>query len=199
MYLTQLLDTIFPPSEDARVVRKLNDTTIHKLFSYQRVDGVIVLSQYSDPNVRALIHEAKFCNNTHACELLGILFSKYISIVTIPIDVIIPIPLSSKRLRERGYNQVLRALSKVDIPASMHIRTDFITRKRNTRPQTELGRGERLKNMHGAFSAMHEEHITGKHLMLIDDVMTTGATLRAAKASLLPHSPSSITCVAFAH
>ena len=74
--------------------------------------------------------------------------------------------------------------------------------KRDDRPsQTSLTREERLKNVTGAFSIAIEKApvIAGQRILLIDDVATTGATLRAAKAALLPHQPAAITYLALAH
>ena len=72
-------------------------------------------------------------------------------------------------------------------------------RVRDTRPQTELARNERISNMRKAFIIKQPQQIVGKHIVLLDDVTTTGATLHAAKAALLLHHPASVTCIALAH
>ncbi len=197
-FFSHLSDTIFPPSKDASLVRTLDGAAVRKLYVYRSVDTVHTLSAYSDPRVRALVHEAKFQGNKKAYMLLGNLLTRYVSAITPP-DYIIPIPLSTKRLRTRGYNQVAEIIMEATLPSTTQIRTDILLRTHDTRPQTELKRAERLVNVRDAFGVAPGADITGKHILIIDDVMTTGATLHAAKAALLPCSPASITCVALAH
>jgi len=197
-FFSHLYDMVFPPSEDARIVRTLDTVTVKKMYACLQVESMYVLSTYSDPRMRALIHEAKFRGNTQAFLLLGILLSPYLQTLG-HIDCIVPIPLSEKRLRTRGYNQVAEVIKKAILPHATHIRTDILIRIRDTQPQTELKRAARLVNVRDAFGVADGTEITGKHILIIDDVMTTGATLRAAKAALLPHSPASVTCVALAH
>ncbi len=194
----KLLDWIFPPHEDALRVRRMTISEILSVYTPHIVDGVYVLTAYRDKNIRALIHEAKFHGNTQAFTLLGTLFSSFLDSYKKPIDVVIPIPLSTSRMRARGLNQthqmVLSQKKYTDL-----IDTNTLVRVRNTLPQTELDRDTRRTNMIDAFSVKNDKSIEGKHILLIDDVMTTGATLQAAKAALLQHSPASVTCVAFAH
>ncbi len=78
----------------------------------------------------------------------------------------------------------------------------MLVRTRHTPPQTELDRAQRLKNLHGAFTINARgvpNTISSLHILLLDDVMTTGTTLRSAKAALATLRPASITCVALAH
>ncbi len=179
-------------------MRNTSPEKVLMIFSPHIVEDVHILSSYKDYHVRALIHEAKFHGNARACSLLNVLVATYLQKHLVQSDLIIPIPLSSARMRERGYNQVTRILSagtSITIP----VVSDILVRKKHTRPQTELKRNERLVNMRDAFGVAHPERITGKHIILVDDVMTTGATLREAKASLLPHSPASVILLALAH
>lgn len=195
----KFVDLVFPKTPDARIVDTLAHEEVVGLFLPRNTLEVYGLSSYTDPRVRALIHEAKFYGNRKAFATLNTLFSLYLARHTHPVDIIIPIPLSRARLRARGYNQVLEILRTGMNTNAPPIVTDILYRSRDTRPQTELTRAERLTNMRDAFGVAHGELLAGKHILLIDDVTTTGATLRAAKAALLPHSPASITCVALAH
>ena len=197
-FVLYLCDSIFPPSKDAYMVRALTIVMVRKIYSYRSINTIHVLSTYSDPRIRALIHEAKFKGNKEAFLLLGTLLSQYTKKLE-HIDYILPIPLSEKRMRTRGYNQVAEVVRHATYSPHTVVRTDILVRTRDTQPQTELQRAERLTNVRDAFGVADVGEVTGKHILLIDDVMTTGATLRAAKAALLPHSPASITCVALAH
>lgn len=191
---------IFPPSDDEIRVEKLTEGSMFFLFRKHQVENVWVVSDFAHPDVRALIHEAKFHNNSRALSLLHILFSKFLDEYSSPMHFIIPIPLSRKRLRERGYNQVLKVLESADTPAhKITILQNVLRRKRHTRPQTDLSRAARLHNLDNAFEVIDGEKICNKHILIVDDVTTTGATLMAAKAALKPYNPASITLFALAH
>ncbi len=199
LILENIIDICFPPSEETRCVRLLTDTDVERLSSFTMVGGVTVLSSFTHPNMRALIHEAKFRGNGRAHTLLAHLITHFLSEnPELTTYTWVPIPLSHKRLRARGYNQVEKILTA--LPSSQPtICTDVLTRIRDTRPQTELDREERLSNMGGAFAVLQPELVRGHDIVLIDDVTTTGATLRAAEAALLPFTPRSITLLALAH
>ena len=95
------------------------------------------------------------------------------------IDVIVPIPLHSKRLRERGYNQseyIARGISDV---TGIAIDTTHVTRSKNT-PKQALQSGEgRKKNVAEAFEVNHPEQMYHKHILVVDDLITTGETMRS--------------------
>lgn len=91
--------------------------------------------------------------------------------------VLIPIPLYIKRLRQRGFNQAVALGSCLSIP----MRTDILYRAKETKPQAEMKRKERLKNMNDVFRADASTH---RRVILFDDVFTTGATMRAAASTL---------------
>jgi ComF family protein len=99
---------------------------------------------------------------------------------------LIPVPLAASRLRQRGYNQseclarALGALWKVPV------RADVLVRSRATQTQTRLTPEERVRNVHGAFAATAaaREELRGSHVVLVDDVVTTAATLNECAAAL---------------
>lgn len=116
--------------------------------------------------------------------------------------VLIPVPLSSKRLRERGYNQTeliaRRSLSRAPL---FSVRADILRRTRNTQSQTSLLRKDRIANLKGAFELTKNapNECSGTHIILFDDVVTTGTTLLEAKKALGGISAASIRVVALAH
>lgn len=101
------------------------------------------------------------------------------------IDLIVPVPLHPSRQAARGYNQsmvIAHTLGKhLGIPASDTI----LRRTRNTESQTHKTRTERAANMERAFEVNPQENISGKHIMIVDDVLTTGATIEACANALL--------------
>ncbi|MBX2819099.1 MAG: ComF family protein [Rhodothermaceae bacterium] len=98
-------------------------------------------------------------------------------------ELLIPIPLHRRRLLQRGYNQSTLLAKGIAEVIEGSLIEDVLVRKRSTRSQTGLTHEERQQNVAAAFSTKKPERITKKHILLIDDVMTTGATiLSAAKA-----------------
>ena len=99
-------------------------------------------------------------------------------------DLVIPIPHSKQRLRERGYNPAAQLAQYL---APRHHQPHVLVRNRHTDAQSNLSRAQRLRNLRNAFevACRQAHHIAGKNVLLIDDVMTTGATLTVASRCLL--------------
>lgn len=95
------------------------------------------------------------------------------------IDLLIPMPLHKRRLRQRGYNQSQAIAEGISIATDIKIGSNVVIRQRNTPTQTNLVGIARRENTAGAFALRHPEKIRGKHLLIIDDVMTTGSTISA--------------------
>ena len=95
------------------------------------------------------------------------------------VDEIIPVPLHPSRLRKRGFNQAEILARELGERCDIPVRTDVLYRIRKTSPQKLLGRQERLRNLKGAFG-VSADWTPCKHVLLIDDIYTTGATLERA-------------------
>jgi ComF family protein len=148
------------------------------------------LLSYQHNVVTALITENKFHHNEKAAQLLAGVLEDWL--VTLPADsILVPIPLSSERKNSRGYNQVEEILRHVSSTWKSQTITNLLVRTRHTEAQTSLGRNERLTNINGAFAINHTylETVTASTIVIIDDVVTTGATLKAAEAKLRPLLP----------
>jgi ComF family protein len=198
--LTTLFDIVFPPGDDELTVRSLFPGHMESLYREHKNGGWVACAQFRNPQIRALIHEAKYSRNAHAHTLLAHLLVRYMSHhPQSRTSLWMPIPLSPARMRARGYNQVLEVLKSVNAISPIIIQSTALTRTRDTQPQVELGREERLNNMRDAFSVINPDTMTNKDIIIIDDVVTTGATLREASAALLPHHPRSIILLALAH
>ena len=99
-------------------------------------------------------------------------------------DLVIPVPLHIKRLRQRGFNQAL-LLARVFFPEQKdRISTSLLKRCRLTRPQTELNGKKRRENLHGAFCVETSERLKGKKVLIVDDVYTTGTTVNECARTL---------------
>lgn len=125
--------------------------------------------------------------------------------VSFPLDVVeersalIPVPLSSSRRRERGFNQTEIIAERLAPLWRIPVWSDVLLRASSRQSQTQLTPGERLANVAGAFTvpAFSRKPIQGAHLILVDDVVTTGATLRAAAAALFAAGARTISYTTF--
>lgn len=125
--------------------------------------------------------------------------------VELPRDVIderaglVPVPLSAKRERERGYNQSLHLAAALGAQWSIPVFDDVLMRVRHTETQTRLTPGDRLRNVSGAFSARASARsvLRGTHLIVVDDVVTTAATLNACAAALCDGGARVVSFVTF--
>lgn len=107
------------------------------------------------------------------------------------IDLIIPMPLHTERLRERGFNQSMEIAAIVGKCRKIRVDRSSLERIRATLPQASLPLKERQKNVRGAFECRHD--MSGKHVLLIDDVMTTGATLDECARVLKLHGAAEVS------
>jgi len=158
------------------------DSAINSIRSPFIFDGVI----------RQAIHELKYRNLRALAPLMAQLLYEYFRTNSLPGDVILPVPLHKKRLRERGYNQSLliaRELGKLTgIPVDVH----SLVKNSHTTPQARTASvEERRENVAGAFSCTGD-NLKGKSIILIDDVTTSGATLDACAASLKAAGAASV-------
>lgn len=140
---------------------------------------VITYGLYSDA-LKEAVHLLKFTSIKRLSRPLGMLLAG----LDIPeADLIVPVPLSTRELRKRGFNQTLlisRALSKT---TGIPLGPGLLYKKRETPPQVSLPRRERLLNLKGAFAA--REGLEGRRVILVDDVVTTGATARECSRAIL--------------
>jgi len=135
----------------------------------------------------SLIHHLKYYDHPEVGTYLGRLAATELRASGFfeGIDLIIPVPLSKNKLRKRGYNQcdyIAQGISQI-IGADLH--THCIERTVNTDTQTRKSRSERWKNTEKIFQVTHANTLKGKHILLVDDVATTGATLHACTSAIL--------------
>jgi ComF family protein len=195
-YVLPFLDVILP--EKARATR----TRTRSLSDFQLVptqhellkERITTLLDYKDTAVADLVRALKYEHSGKAADLAAEALADYLreevsalrTFSARPI-MLVPMPLHVLRVRERGFNQMEKVLSK--LPAEFHdgalsrISTSALLRIKQTPQQARLSRVERLKNVSDAFS-VGDDPVKNAHVILIDDVTTTGATLASAAKPL---------------
>lgn len=164
--------------------------------AYERL---LTLWSYEEP-LAAVVRALKFRRLDYLGRHLGeLLADRYTGELAEPdapdgIDLIVPVPLHWRRRLHRGYNQaalIARPLARrLGLPL-----VPLLRRVRATPPQSLLGKPARTANLRRAFRVPHPERLCGRHLLLVDDVATTGATLEAASAVLRDAGAASVTAM----
>lgn len=114
------------------------------------------------------------------------------------VDLMMPIPLHFTRLLKRRYNQCSLLTAELSKITGIQANYQCLVKHRKTRPQVEFSGHERIKNLKGAFSVKHQEQIQGKRIVLIDDVMTTGSTLKECASVLKKAGAKSVDALTVA-
>ena len=114
------------------------------------------------------------------------------------IDIVVPVPLHHSKKRKRGYNQSECVASGIAKSMSKQLDTKTLIRTIANPTQTKKHRFERLTNVEGIFALKNPENIENKHILLVDDVVTTGATLEACVSALLTAKNVKVSVVAVA-
>jgi ComF family protein len=118
--------------------------------------------------------------------------------VTGLLDMVLPVPLHTRRLRERGFNQALLLAQGISERFAIPLVFDSLERTKFTRPQVELVGRDRMKNVSGAFALRYPHVVHGKRVLLIDDVFTTGATMNECSRVLKLAGAQSVTALTLA-
>ena len=156
---------------------------IEKVF-WGRIPLVAAHSEFyfaKDSLIQELIHQLKYKANQKIGVYLGELMGKSLldSNRFRNIDYLVPLPLYPDKERKRGYNQAAVICQGMSTSMNVPVSLDNVTRQRFTETQTKKHRIERWENVAGSFNVLHKEKLCGKNLLLVDDVVTTGATMEA--------------------
>jgi ComF family protein len=192
-----VLDALFSKSEVEQQIRKLTEPDFLSLMRpIEYKDGTVSLFRYENPLIHEMIHALKYRGNATCATLFARALVRYIESKQLQHCYLIPVPLAPRRKAERGHNQIVLVFNK--LPDQYNTLHDVLLKVRNTKPQTSLKRKERVRNLEHAFTIQHAEKIAGKTIMLIDDVTTTGTTLKECSACLLQAGAKKVYRVAFA-
>lgn len=158
---------------------------------FQSVDGLRSASYFEDSPIRSAIHFLKYRNHRAVVSILSRMLIDTYRTYHLKADALVPVPLHTSRLRERGYNQSQLLANEVGTFFNLPVDTDTLQRVRKTKSQMELGINERRQNVLDAF-ACRSKKLTGQKVLLIDDVCTTGSTLDACATALKEGGAASV-------
>lgn len=166
-----------------------DNNPIEKIF-WGRLQLRYATAQYyftKESLMQHLMHQLKYRNNRALGHFLGRLMGNALleSKRFYDVDVLIPLPLFPAKEFKRGYNQATILCEGITEVFQKPILKNAIIRTMHTESQTKKGRVERWQNMEGRFQVIDQNAIAGKHVLLVDDVITTGATLEACGSELL--------------
>jgi ComF family protein len=132
-------------------------------------------------NIQRLLHNLKYRNQPEIAIVLGKVFAQRIreSGVSFYFDIIIPVPLHKSRLRKRGYNQSAKFAQGLSQGFNIPWAENILIRKTQTETQTRKTKLKRWENVSAVFDLEDAFRVQGKHILLVDDVITTGATIEA--------------------
>ena len=153
--------------------------------------------------VQEMIHKLKYKGHEEIGEMIGNWYAEELKTVEQLklADYIIPVPLHKKRLRKRGYNQVTAFGKALSFNLNIPYNEGVLFRKVFAKTQSQKNFSGRLDITETTFDVVFDESLHGKHFVLIDDVITTGATLESCSRALLkiPNAKVSIVCMAMSH
>jgi ComF family protein len=159
-------------------------------------DQALAVGQIEGP-LREAVHQFKY----RPCRALGSLLGQWMADnirLTSDLDVVLPVPLHSTRLRQRGFNQALLLAACISKKHRIPLSCDILLRVKPTRPQVELSGEDRIKNVAGAFALRTSATVFGQKVLLIDDVFTTGATMNECAVVLKDAGAAQVTALTLA-
>jgi ComF family protein len=151
---------------------------------------------FFEGNLRKAIHVFKYNHRPELAHVLGEILAEYACTNRLPADVIVAVPLHPERERARGYNQAQLLAEELSVRYKIPFAPDALERVRDTRSQVDLDSTERHANVRDAFVA--SRRVAGTHLLLVDDVCTTGATMDACGIALERAGAASVWGLALA-
>jgi ComF family protein len=194
-----------------RCISEMPETNFHRYDSnpvekifWGRLPVVSATAQYfftKESLMQYLMHQLKYKGNKELGKQLGRLMGNDLKQTDRfnNIDALIPLPLFSAKEKRRGYNQATILCEGIAEVMNKEILKDVVVRVQHTETQTKKGRMERWQNMEGKFEMIKPEKIAHKHVLLIDDVITTGATLEACGQELMRTNNAKLSIAALCY
>ncbi|HEY1038712.1 MAG TPA: phosphoribosyltransferase family protein [Bacteroidia bacterium] len=136
--------------------------------------------------VQQVLHELKYKNNPEVGRVTGRWFGETLAKTSFAqADYLLPVPLHPKKQKQRGYNQSMQIAIGMSASLNIPVEEKLLYRKTETKTQTKKDKGDRWQNVEDIFGLTNPETFEGKKIILVDDVITTGATIESCANSLL--------------
>ncbi len=160
-------------------------------------DRFLTACYYRGP-IKNIIKNLKYKNRGYLANILSeILFNRYSKIVKPEFDLIVPVPLHAGKLEKRGYNQAALIAKNLSKKTKIPLANSIVKRVKTTKPQYQLTRKERIKNLKNAFRSTKILH--GERVLLIDDVATTGSTVQNCASVIVKAGSGKVSALVIAH
>lgn len=203
--LQWFLSILFPGNETEEEIRTMTPEDLSQKVNVKNIGEITYFLNYRDVLVRKMIWMLKYGGDSHVSKLFAEILNDYLPEELSDIEifdkseiVLMPIPIHQARLRSRGFNQIELILK--NLKNDYKIDTKSLIKSKNTKPQTEIKKkNDRMQNVVGAYSITEPEKVKNKHIILIDDVTTTGSTLKEASKTLRKSGAKRVMCLALAH
>lgn len=163
-------------------------------------DVYAYLNYLKGGRTQKLIHALKYEGKKEVGELFGRWFGQELkeSGFAPKVDVVVPVPLHPKKLRQRGYNQVSGFGRSMAESLDAVFQEDILVKSKHTTTQTKKKRLERWQNVEDVYKIRYAEKVEGRKILLVDDVVTTGSTLEACTHVILKANPKSVSIATIA-
>ena len=178
-----------------------NKDQLLKKFAFQPkvTEAYAYLDYTKDGIVQKLIQGLKYHGKQNLGVWLGMQFgNEIVKMIKDPMDLILPVPLHAKRLRTRGYNQSDRIAEGIGQALGVSTGLKVAIRNKETMTQTKKAKISRWENMQSVFTIVDFKKVEAKNVLVIDDVITTGATLGTFCDEIAKHNPASLIIGAIA-
>ena len=198
--LYHIIDFLFPPSPEEVRLRKLSPEKFFEAAakaSSPEFTFIRSVFSYKDPLAKELVWQIKYRKNKKAVTIAAHALFKSLNGPAL----LIPIPISKKRRKERGYNQcelIIDEIMRLDAEGKFSKDYDLLIRSKHIEKQTHKSRNERLENTKNIFEAAKKENLNQK-IIIIDDVSTTGSTLKEARDVMLEAGYSDVSALTVGH
>lgn len=175
---------VYPMPVCSRCTNSVLNAAGPPAFSSENI-AKIFSCRYYEGAVKECVKQFKYYGKLQLMDLFRPVVQSFTNDFPVKVHGAIPVPLHPSKRRLRGYNQSELIAGMLSREISVPVHRHALIKTRNTGPQTALARTKRMRNLDGSFAAVDRTLVTGKDLLLVDDIVTTGATLEACARELL--------------